>query len=151
MNVSSNLVVKNKLQKSDPKIGGLLYLVAIYLTYHVVYNVSYILNKVQFIYNFDSFTQVLVSFLSAPFLFDLVLMTMAFIGLLKEKRTFPYVFIAFLIYRICLDVGYALFFKYRFKKDEVFTSPIYWLGCFIAVIFLFYIIFSKRVKNTFVN
>ncbi|UXM95384.1 DUF2569 family protein [Bartonella sp. HY329] len=136
-------------------IGGLLYIVAIYLTYLVVGEVFNILRDILYISDIDRAFQFLKSVFKAPFFFEKILLTIAFIGLIKERRYFPSFFSAFLIYKICHHIIWALQVTYILKygySDVNTTIPYtYWLWTALDIIFLIYITLSKRVKNTFIN
>lgn len=132
-------------------IGGLLYIVAIYLTYLVVGEVFNILRDILYISDIDQAFQFLKSVFKAPFFFEQILLTIAFIGLIKEKRYFPSFFSAFLIYKICHHIIWALQVKYVYSDFNTTFTYTYWLWTALDIIFLIYITLSKRVKNTFVN
>lgn len=154
MNVSSNLVVKNKLKKSDPKIGGALYLVALYLslfTISCIRDIIAIFNS-DFSNNFIVAKLLNTSFLFPLFLFQFVMLFIIAIGYFKKYYYLPTMFILFLISNFLYNAAYIkqipnfeylnYFFKFYFEILLIL---------FIDIILLIYIYCSKRVKQTFIN
>ena len=137
--------------RKNSKIGGLLYLIAIYVIYSAVCDVSVIIYRILNAIYSSEFTILFKTLLTPSMLFTVIILTFAIIGLLKEKSYFPAILCSFAIYSFCKYLSVPITLMLIYDNHNFKLPLLYYCELVIPWFIVFYMIKSKRVKTTFIN
>lgn len=164
-----NISAKNDLTHQD-KMGVWFYAISIYLCYCIFM----VLQPLIFVYYYMHTSLEIIEYLMTSILLpNLIILIWAIVSFLKRQRPFPYLLSVFIIikcYQILFYFGITLIrdsFMYSGEEnmsDDIFSlvkqrflslptldTSAFILFLFLSIIVGLYLIYSKRVKNTFIH